>query len=313
MILGPWTHDRPNSDPIGERELPESAGAVGDPEDIVAWFDRWLKDDSGSSFPTVQYFQTGSDEWYVADMWPPENTASTEWYLNSDGNTNSRFGDGVLTTDDPDSGAVADEYTYDPLDPTPTTGGPILQAGAQNGVVDQREVEERDDVLVFTSEELEEPVDVVGVPEVTLYVESTAPDTDFGVKLVDVEPNGYAANITESYLRARYRETSRGESYREAEFMEPGDVYELTIDLRSTAHTFEEGHRIRLDITSSNFPRLARNPNRAMTVADADEDDMQSATNTMYHDADRASYVSLPVMEGDATKRADVIADNGNE
>jgi hypothetical protein len=298
LILGPWDHRKPSAEPVGERELPDAAGAVGTPADIVRWFDQWLKaDDSGDPFPPVQYFQMGPDEWRVANTWPPEDVTTTEWFLNSDGNANSRTGDGTVAMTAPTSGAATDEYTYDPLDPTPTTGGPILQIGSQAGVVDQRDVETRDDVLVFTSDPLDESMDVVGVPKVTLYVESTAPDTDFGVKLVDVHPDGYAANVTEGHLKARYRETSRGDSFRSEEFMTEGEVYELSIDLRSTAHTFAADHRLRIDITSSNFPRLARSPNRAMDVGSATEADMQAATNTIHHSFEYPSKVSMPVLE----------------
>lgn len=217
--------------------------------------------------------------------------------VNSEGNANSRDGDGTLATIEPTDGADTDDYEYDPLDPVPTAGGPLLQAGEQPGVVDQREVQDRDDVLVFTTSPLEEPLEVVGNPDLTLHVESTAPDTDFSVKLVDVHPDGYAANVSEKHLRARYRQTSTGESYREAEFLESGTVHELSLDLRPVAHTFEEGHQLALQVTSSNFLRFDRNPNRAMDVDSAIADHMQTTTNTIHHHADRQSNVSLPVLE----------------
>ncbi|MFC6722820.1 CocE/NonD family hydrolase [Halobium palmae] len=308
MILGPWDHRLPSSEPVGERKLSKSAGQVGSPDDVVKWFDKWLKDDADTDqgFPSVQYYQTGAtpntDQWRSAETWPPEATTTQELYLNSNGDANSSNGDGTLSSDQPVYGADTDDYEYDPLDPVPTAGGPLLQIGEMAGVVDQRTVEARDDVLVFTSERLAEPLEVVGNPDVTLHVESTAPDTDFSVKLVDVHPDGYAANITEKHLRARYRETSTGESYREGTFMEPGTVYELSIDLRPVAHTFEKGHRLRLVVTSSNFPRLDRNPNRAMDVASATEEEMQSATNTVYHSPAHRSGISLPIREESPAK-----------
>lgn len=169
-----------------------------------------------------------------------------------------------------------------------------MQPAGNPGVQDQLEIESREDVLVYTTPRLTEPVEVLGRPEVTLFVASSAPDTDFTGKLVDVKPDGYCANISEGILRARYRN-----SMAEPEFMQPGDTYELTVELWPTAHTFKTGHRIRLEISSSNSPRFDRNPNAAIPVAEATEDDMQPATNQIIHSQEHPSRISLPLTEGE--------------
>lgn len=294
MVVGPWVHETfATSNPAGDRSFGPNAAFDLAGELIVPWFDRWLKgegDGLGSS-PTVRYFQMGADEWRTADSWPPAGGELTDFYLLSDGNANTRSGDGTLSTEAPAASEPADGYTYDPLDPVPTHGGPLLMGPAQPaGVKDQRAVEDREDVLVYTTAALPEPVEIAGEVEATLFVETTAEDTDFVTRLVDVGPDGYAANITEGALRARYRD-----GLEEANFLEPGEVYELAVELRDVAHTFAPGHRIRLDVTSSNFPKLDRNPNAAMPVAEAMESDMQTADQTLHHDADRPSRVTLPV------------------
>lgn len=296
LVLGPWTHGTYfSADPVGERDFGQNAAFDVTGELLFQWFDRWLKDegDGIGDQPKVQYFQMGENEWRTADAWPPESAEPTPLYLDSSDDA------GLLTADRSVGPPGADSYEYDPLDPTPTRGGPILVGPLQPaGVVDQRPVEQRDDVLVYTSEELSEAVSIAGDVTADLYVESTAPDTDFVVRLVDVEPDGYAMNVTEGALRVRYRN-----SLEETDFIEPGSVYELSIDLRPVAHTFRPGHRIRLDITSSNFPKLDRNPNAAIPVATATEEDMGPATQTVHHGGSRRSAVTLPVTNGDGPGR----------
>jgi putative CocE/NonD family hydrolase len=159
------------------------------------------------------------------------------------------------------------------------------------GVFDQADVESRDDVLVYTSEPLSEPVEVAGPVEATLFAATTGTDTDFVVRLVDVGPDGFAANITDGVARAKYRN-----SLETKEPLTPEEVYELDVELRPTAHTFQADHRIRVQVTSSNFPRIDRNPNQAMRVSEATEADMQTATQTIHHTESRPSRITLPVM-----------------
>lgn len=293
MVVGPWTHSTfGTAAPVGDRTFGDNAAFDLGGDLIFPWFDRWLGDGSGLDAPPVQYYQMGDDEWHTSDGWPPAGVESRAYYLDSDGGANGRSGDGVLSTDRPGADAPADGYEYDPLDPVPTSGGPLLMGQNQPaGVADQATVEEREDVLVYTSPELSDPLAIAGDVGATLFVESTAPDTDVVVRLVDVEPDGYAVNVTEGALRVRYRD-----SFEEPAFMDPGTVYELSVELRDVAHTFAAGHRLRLDVTSSNFPKLDRNPNAAIPVAEATEDDMTTATNTLHHDADRPSRVELPVV-----------------
>ena len=186
-----------------------------------------------------------------------------------------------------------DSYQYDPLDPVPTMGGRIQMPEVQEaGVKDQSVIEEREDVLVYTTPRLDRAVTIAGPVEAKLFISSSAVDTDFTAKLVDVEPNGYCGNVTEGILRARYRD-----SMEEATFMQPGDVYEISVDLWHVAHTFKPGHRIRLEISSSSFPRWDRNSNTEVHPCDAAREDMQIATNTIYHESDKESFLSLHVVE----------------
>ena len=303
LVLGPWSHGTYfSADPVGERDFGENASFDVTGELLFQWFDRWLKDEGGgiSDQPKVQYFQMGENEWRSSDTWPPEEAKPTPLYLDR------ADGTGRLTEERTRGPPDSDSYEYDPLDPVPTKGGPILVGPLQQeGVVDQRPVEERNDVLVYTSEELSSSVSIAGDVTANLFIESTAPDTDFIVRLVDVEPDGYAMNVTEGALRVRYRN-----SVEETEFIEPGEVYKLSIDLRPVAHTFRPGHRIRLDVTSSNFPKLDRNPNAAIPVATATEADMQPATQTIHHSPQRRSRVTLPLTGRDPGERG--IRENGN-
>jgi putative CocE/NonD family hydrolase len=198
------------------------------------------------------------------------------------------LGDGTLSGTVGPDGALT--YRYDPLDPVPTVGGNTLAAGA--GPRDQRPVEARADVLCFTGPVLADPLEVTGHVSLTLFVASSAVDTDFMGKLVDVHPDGTAINLCEGMLRCRYRN-----SLSVPEPLAPGRVYELTLDLSVTSNVFRPGHRIRLDVTSSNFPRYDRNPNTGGVVAAAGPRDVVVAENTVYHGATRPSRLSLPVID----------------
>jgi putative CocE/NonD family hydrolase len=255
------------------------------------WFDHWLKgaDNGVTDMPKVQYYLMGANEWRASETWPLPDTRYANFYLSSGGNANTRNGDGVLSTDPPGD-EPPDQFSYDPGDPVPTVGGPICCTNAASaGSFDQSEVELREDVLVYTSEPLGEGIDITGPMEAVLYASSDAQDTDFTVKLVDVYPDGRAFNVQESVLRARYRE-----GFDRVVLMEEGEVYELRLDLHATANCFGPGHRIRVEISSSNFPRLDRNLNTGGN--NYDESEWVVAVNTVHNSSRYPSHIVLPIV-----------------
>ncbi|HEY3684403.1 MAG TPA: CocE/NonD family hydrolase [Streptosporangiaceae bacterium] len=264
IIIGPWDHQGAygavagGSTAAGEREFGPAAesGATTFTPILLDWFDRWLRSDrpSDGGAPRVRYFQMGDDEWRTCETWPPA-TAETVLYLDSAGNANTLHGDGSLRTAVPGHPGI-DIYRYDPRDPAPTVGGATIHYIYGNaGVYDQRAVEERPDVLVFTSDELTRPLQVCGRVTAELFVSSDAEDTDFTAKLVDVEPSAYAANIGDGIVRCRYRNGGSDD------WLTPGRITEITVDIGDVAHTFLPGHRVRLELSSSNFPRYSRHLN----------------------------------------------------
>ncbi len=276
---------------VGERNI----GKVAlDPETwIYDWFDFWLKgEDTGfkDTYAPVTYFAFGANDWREAEAWPPKAAEPIPLYLTSGEGANSLFGDGQLRWDKPDEQGT-DRFTYDPMNPVPATGGGVCCIGgaAPGGAFDQRGVEARADVLVYTSDPLQEDIEIAGWVPVTLYVSSDAKDTDFTVKLVDVAPNGTAYNLDNSIQRARWRE-----GYDQAVFMQEGEVYELKIGPLVTANRFKAGHRIRLEVSSSNFPQFARNLN---TGGDPATETMPIvAKNAVHHGGATASHLELPVV-----------------
>jgi len=258
------------------------------------WFDHWLKgiDNGITDMPRLQYYAMGAKEWRSAETWPLGNTEFRSYFLHSGGQANTRAGDGVLSAEAPSEHELSDHYRYDPGNPVPTLGGAICcisEDAAPAGAYDQAEVEAREDVLVYTTEILEDDLEVTGPITATLYVSSSAKDTDFTAKLVDVHPDGTTYNIQDSILRARYRE-----GFEKQVFMEPGGVYELEIRLHATANVFLKGHRIRLQISSSNFPRFVRNLNTGGN--NYDETEWVAAENTIHHSAEYPSRLVLPVI-----------------
>jgi len=276
---------------VGEREM-------GDPRldyfrIYLEWFEHWLKgaDNDILDMPRVQYYLMGANEWRSAPGWPLPGTEFTKYYLHSGGGANSRQGDGRLDTKPPKS-EPADRYTYDPGSPVPTKGGPICCISADAaaaGSYDQSEVELRNDVLVYTTPPLAKGLEVTGPIEAVLYVTSSARDTDFTAKLVDVYPDGRAFNIQEGILRARYRK-----GFEKTVFMEPGGVYEIRIRLDATGNFFGPGHRIRLDVSSSNFPGFDRNLNTGGN--NYDEVDWVVADNAIHHNKRYPSHIVLPIV-----------------
>ncbi len=295
VIIGPWSHTN-FSGSFPEREFGPAASS--DAIDLTGiqlrWFDRWLKnEDNGvEQEPPVMLFVMGVDQWRTEADWPLPDTQYRPYYLHSAGQANTLQGDGTLSAEPP-----ADEppyvYLYNPLRPVPTVGGQvILPGGNAMGPRDQRAVETRDDVLVYSTGVLDRPVEVTGPIELRLFVASSARDTDFTGKLVDVYPDGRAMILTEGILRARYRN-----SCTEPELLEPDTVYELRLDLWATANVFLPGHRIRLEVSSSNFPRFARNSNTGGEIASEAASEYRPAINRIFHDAAHPSRLILPIIE----------------
>jgi uncharacterized protein len=276
---------------IGEVDFgPQAVFSLDDIE--LRWYDYLLKgiDNGVENEEPVKIFVLGSDQWREENSWPPARAQSTEYYLHSGGKANSLAGDGSLSTETPQS-EPADHYVYDPANPAPTLGGPLCcdNDHLMGGPVDQHPDETRPDVLVYTTPPFQQDFEATGHVQLALYASSSAVDTDFTGKLVDVWPNGFAQNLTEGILRARYRDSEA-----KPELMSPGHVYKLTIDLWSTSNVFKAGHRLRLEISSSNFPRFDRNPNTGADPESATR--WVKATNVIYHDAAHPSALILPVV-----------------
>ncbi len=298
LVMGPWAHGI-----VGSAFPERSYGLRADTAvyDITGhqlrWFDHHLRglDNDIAREKPVKLFVMGADVWREEDAWPLPDTVWQRWYLHSEGRANTSAGNGALTTATPGD-ERPDVYRYDPSDPVPTRGGatflPGLSVGANAGPMDQRQVERRADVLVYTSDPLEHDVEVTGPIELVLFASSSALDTDFTGKLVDVHPGGRAEIITDGILRARYRD-----SLSAPKSLEPECVTELHIDLQSTANVFKAGHRIRLEVSSSNFPRFDRNTNTGGAIATETEADFVQAVNRVYHDREQPSHLVLPIID----------------
>lgn len=289
ILIGPWPHNMSIRFP-GVEFGPESTVPIRRLQ--FEWFDQWLKgkDTPLLSRPPVRIFVMGINRWREEQEWPLQRARMAPFYFEGGGHANTLSGDGRLGVK-PAKHEPPDQYVYDPRNPAPTAGGAVCCTPKifPWGPMDQRPVERRRDVLVFSSEPLVTDIEVTGPVRVVLYASTTAPDTDFTAKLVDVFPDGVARNLTDGILRLRYRK-----SLEKPELAEPGKVYKLTIDAGVTSNVFLKGHRIRLEISSSNFPRFDRNPNTGAPVAD--ETRLRKALQTIYHDKERPSHVLLPVV-----------------
>ena len=296
LVIGPWMH-LDHSHQAGEINFGLAANsAVVDLVGLqLRWFDHFLKGkDTGIiNEAPVKLFVMGENVWRDEYEWPLARTIFTPYYLHSQGHANTLQGDGVLSTIIPDQ-EPADHYTYDPLNPVITKGGSIMMPpDFSSGAFDQREIESRNDVLVYTTPVLENDVEVTGPVKVKLWASSSAADTDFVARLVDVHPDGYAQNLTDGIIRARYRNAAKGEA---PSLIKPGKAYLYEIDLWSTSNVFKKGHRIRLDITSSNFPRWDRNPNSGRNFGEDQANDVVIARQTIFHDAEHPSSIILPII-----------------
>jgi len=281
---------------IGDVDFGDQAPFDG-AEVVLEWYDALLKGAQGSSLGAkpVRIFVMGRNQWRDEDDWPLARAKTTRYFLHSAGHAISAAGDGSLTTEatlaNPQSAEARDSFEYDPANPVPTIGGPLCCRSdlLQPGPLDQKEAEMRQDVLVYTTPALEHDLEVTGPVAAELWVSSSAADTDITAKLVDVWPNGFAQNLTEGILRLRYRD-----SQEKPDLAKPGNVYRVTVDLWATSNVFLAGHRVRLEVSSSNFPRFDRNLNTGEEQARATR--MDKARNSVLHDKKHPSALLLPVV-----------------
>ena len=263
-----------------------------DDDAMLRWYDWLLKGQANGveKEKPVKIFVMGKNEWREEDDWPLARAKSTRYYLHSAGAANGLSGNGVLNSAAP-AEEKADQYIYDPSDAVPTIGGPLCCQALPTGIgpQDQRPAEQRHDVLVYTTAPFPKDTEVTGPVSLDLYVSTSSVDTDFTGKLVDVSPDGFAENLTEGILRLRYRN-----SQEKPELANPGETYRITVDLWATSNVFLAGHKLRLEVSSSNFPRFDRNLNTGEEQARATR--MIKATNMVYHDKAHPSAVILPVL-----------------
>ena len=294
LIIGPWQHSSRGGSMAGSHYFGVAADAMalGLDEIHLRWFEHWLKgaDNGLLDEPPVKIFVMGDNVWRDEPDWPLARARTTAYYLHSGGNANTLHGDGQLSPEPP-SDEPPDVYLYNPANPVPTRGGQLCcnPYFAANGAFDQQEIEARPDVLVYSTPPLPQDTEVTGPVTVTLWAATSAPDTDFTAKLVDVCEDGCARNLTDGILRARYRDSMSQPSP-----VEPGRAYPYTIDLWATSNVFKAGHRIRLEVSSSNFPRFDRNPNTGGVIA-ADTE-LKPAVQTILHDAAHPSCLFLPIV-----------------
>ena len=287
LLVGPWAHGSTYG------EFPDHSFDVYAPHDAIdftaqqlRFFDRHLRGRShGDVDAPVRIFVMGANRWRDEDDWPPARAKPTPWYLRSDG----------ALSEQPPGEEAPDEYVYDPANPAQTIGGPtslpprMMKANA--GPLDQRKLEERPDVLAYTSEPLPAPLEVTGHLRVILHAATSATDTDFIAKLTDVSPDGASRILAEGVLRARFRD-----GFDAPRALAPGTPYAFEIDLVATSNVFLAGHRIRVLVTSSSFPRFDRNANTGHELGTDGPDDLRPAQQTVFHDGARASHVLLPVV-----------------
>ena len=285
LLIGPWIHSGDMMNVVGQLDFGlAAAGMLADVTGMhIRWFDRWLKGASNgvAEEPPVHIFIMGDNVWRDENEWPLSRTKYTSCYFHGGGQANSRSGDGALSYTIPGE-EPSDSFLYDPRNPAPSN-----EMGM--GAFDQQLIENRHDILVYTSMPLEADTEVTGPVRVKLYASSSAVDTDFTGKLVDVWPEGAAYIVAEGIVRARYRRSAS-----KSELLKPGEVYEYDIDMGVTSNVFKAGHRIRVEISSSNFPKWERNLNTGNTMGE--DAGSQIAAQTIYHDSRRASHIVLPVI-----------------
>ena len=263
-------------------------------EQIALWFDHFLKGDKNNfenKIPRVQYYTMGINKWQQSETWPPKGVTYQTYFLGSKGNAQTMYGNGTLSLSKNSKPEGKDSFVYDPMNPVKSYGGGVCCTGnaVQGGSFDQRIMETRADILVYTSQPLEEGIEVSGFIEADLYVSSDVKDTDFTIKIIDVYPDGRAYNLDETIQRARYRD-----GYDKEVFMDKGKVYKVSLSPMSTSNYFKKGHRIRIEVSSSNFPRFARNLNTGGN--NYDEKIGVIATNNIHYSENYPSQIRIPVI-----------------
>ncbi len=294
IICGPWVHGARLPAYAGALHFGPTASAVATfmNERRIAFYDKYLRGIEGQrQNPAIRYFCMGVNRWRNAETWPLQGTDWQRFFLHSRGHAQTAACDGLLSRDTPATEA-ADIYVCDPRFPVPTVGGRLLDSGTLvPGPLEQGVVEKRSDVLCYTTPELKQDTEVTGPLKLHLFASTSTRDTDFVAKLIDVYPDGSAYNVAEGWIRAKYRK-----GVLHPEFVNPGQAHEYVIDLAHTSIVFRQGHHIRIDVTSSNFPRIDRNMNTGNPFG---EDAVGiPAVQTIFHESEQASYIDLPVIKG---------------
>ena len=297
LLIGPWVHSGAPTNIAGAVDFGMRASATMlDLQGLVLrYYDYWLKgEDRGvADEKPVRIFVMGDNVWRLEDEWPLSRAENVKYYLHSRGRANTLNGDGSLSPE-PAGSESPDVYLYNPIDPVPTCGGGLCcdPGYVAGGALDNRAIEARPDVLIYSTAPVERDLEVTGPITVTLFASSSALDTDFTAKLVDVDTCGFARNLTDGIIRARYR-TPRGP----ASLIERERVYEYTLDLWATSNVFKKGHQVRLEISSSNFPRFDRNMNTGAPIGS--DTSFVSALQTVFHTSEYPSHVNLPIVPRD--------------
>ena len=293
ILMGPWLHLGPSTNTcVGDMNFGPASNTQGSQlsQYNLAFFNKYLKG-MDIDLPSVRYFVMGENVWRNAETWPLPQTQWERFFLHSKGHANSLSGDGVLSREEPGAEGP-DTYDYDPLCPVPTVGarGETQLLRVSPGIQEQSIIERRDDILCYTTPELKSDIEVTGPLTLHLFAATSARDTDFTAKLIDVYPNGWAYNVVNGgIIRARYRK-----SLFKPELVTPGEVNEYIINLEAVSQLFRQGHRIRIDITSSNFPEYDRNMNTGNPIGEDARGVI--ARQTIFHDSRYASYIDLPVI-----------------
>lgn len=296
LIIAPTLHCRytraTENTIVGERSVGDAR--LDYDKLVYDWFDHYLKGEQNgmpTEIPKVQYYLMGANEWKSNRTWPPQNAEMMDFFLSSEGKANSLYGDGKLSLSPPASDKP-DAFTYDPMNPVTSYGGNVCCTGnaIEGGAFDQQQMETRNDILVYTSEPMTSGTEVSGFIESTLYLSSDVKDTDLTIKIIDVYPDGTAYNLDETIQRVRYRE-----GYDKEVFMEEGKVYKVDMTPMSTSNYFKKGHRIRIEVSSSNFPRFSRNLNTGGN--NFDEKEGKVAHNVIHHSKEYPSKISLPIVK----------------
>lgn len=292
LIIGPWPHHVNLTRQLSGIDFGESA--LIDLRGIeLEWFDYWLKHvENGIMTEPVGIFTMGTNTWRKSNSWPLEGTRYVKYFLHSQGKANTSLGDGCLSINPPAEREPFDSYEYNPANPCPNIFD--TSAPPAEGPFDQRSIERRDDVLVYSTSALDSDLDITGPVIVKLFASTSATDTDFWAQLTDVYPNGYSMHLTEGIIRGRYRK-----SLEKQELLKPSGVYEFDIDLWITSNVFQRGHKVRLGISSSSFPKYDRNPNTGNKFGTDTE--LKVAQQKIYHTAEHASYILLPIVKGRET------------